>query len=87
MSTIFHFRKTEIDSVHQADSGDIKILVQFPGNPILKFLLNFLNYVGGTHMRGCFKLKITQSLYLITLVILTRKIKGNYLISPSPTQF
>ena len=83
----FHFKKTESDSVNQADSGDIKILVQFPGNPILKFLLNFLYYVGGTHMRGCFKLKITQWLYLITLVILTRKIKGNYLISPSPTQF
>ena len=71
VSTIFWFQKTENNSINQADSGVIKILVQFPGNLIFKFLLNFRNCVGDTHMRGCFKLKITQWLYLVRLVILT----------------
>ena len=34
---IFIFQKSENDSVNYADSGDIKILVQFPGSSILKF--------------------------------------------------
>ena len=34
------------DLVSNADSGDIKIMVQFPGNPILKFFLQFSNCVG-----------------------------------------
>ena len=87
MSTFFSFQKTETDSVNQADSGDTKILVQFPGNPILKFLLKFSNCVGGTHVRGYFNLKIIQCANLITLVILTRTNKGSYLISTLPTQF
>ena len=37
VSTFFSFQKTETDLVNQADSGDIKILVQFPGNLIFKF--------------------------------------------------
>ena len=54
MLAILTFQKTATDSVNHADSGDIKILVQFPGNSILKFWVKFWNCVGGTHMRGCF---------------------------------
>ena len=35
MLAILTFQKTATDSVNHADSGDIKILVQFPGNSIL----------------------------------------------------
>ena len=38
---IFLFQKIGNDSVNLADSGDIQFLVQFPGNSILKILLNF----------------------------------------------
>ena len=31
------------DSVNHADSGDIKVLVSFPGNSILNFFLIFKN--------------------------------------------
>ena len=41
------------DSVRDAESHDIKILTQFPGNPILEILIN-----GGTNMRGCFPMKL-----------------------------
>ena len=37
----FSFQKIGTDLVHQADFGDIKILIQFPGKSILKFLLGF----------------------------------------------
>ena len=39
--SIFLFQKIGNDSVNHADSGGTKILVQFPGNPIKKFSLNF----------------------------------------------
>jgi hypothetical protein len=57
---ILTLKKTPTDSVNHADSGDINILVQFPGNSILKFWVKFLNCVGGTHMRRCFVPKINQ---------------------------
>ena len=38
---IFLIGKVGNNSVIYADSGDIKILVQFPGNSILKILQNF----------------------------------------------
>ena len=38
---IFLIQKVETKSVIYADSGNIKILVQFPGNSILKILQNF----------------------------------------------
>ena len=60
MLAILTFKKTATDSVNHADSGDINILVQFPGNSILKFWVKFWNCVGGTHMRECFVPKITQ---------------------------
>ena len=41
MWTIFLFQKTGNDSVNYADSEYIKIFVQFPGNSIFEFLLNF----------------------------------------------
>ena len=41
MWPIFIFSKSQNDSVNHADSGDTKILVQFPGNSILKFSLQF----------------------------------------------
>ena len=37
----FTFQKIGTNSVNQADSGDIKVFLQFPGNSILKFLLNY----------------------------------------------
>ena len=39
--SIFHHQKIEYESVARADSGDTKILVQCPGNSILKFLFQF----------------------------------------------
>ena len=36
---IFLFEKLGTDSVNYADSGDIKILIQFPGNSDLKISL------------------------------------------------
>ena len=41
LGAIFLFQKTGTDSVNHADSGDIKVLVSFPGNSILKFFTNF----------------------------------------------
>ena len=38
---IFYFKKIGTESVNHPDSGDINILVQFPGNLILKFSSNF----------------------------------------------
>ena len=40
---IFLFQKLATDSVNCADSGDIKLLVWFPGNSILKFSIIFEN--------------------------------------------
>ena len=68
--TIYIFKKVE------------SVLVQFPGNTILKILLRFWNCVGCGRMRGCFILKIIQCDDLFTLVILIYKIGGTYLISP-----
>ena len=41
LGAIFLFQKMGTDSVNHADSGDIKVLVSFPGNSILKFFTNF----------------------------------------------
>ena len=46
------------DSVRDAESHDIKILTEFPRNPILEILIKFCNCVGGTNMRGCFPMKL-----------------------------
>ena len=46
---------------------DIKLFDPFHGNSNPKFLFNFCNCVGGTDMRGCVILQITQCVYLITL--------------------
>ena len=50
------------DSVRDAESHNIKILTEFPGNPILEILVKFCDFVGGS-MRGCFSMK----LYLIAV--------------------
>ena len=84
---IFLIQKVGTNSVIYADSGDIKILVQFPGNSILKILQNFWKCVGGVYMRGCLILKITQSVQLFTLIIFIYKIRCIHLISWQPTQF
>ena len=39
-------QKIANDSVNHAVSWDIKVLVQFPGNSILKFITNFWKCVG-----------------------------------------
>ena len=41
MRAFFYFQKIGTDSVYQADSRDIKILVQIPEKSILKFLFGF----------------------------------------------
>ena len=84
---IFLIQKVGTNSVIYADSGDIKILVQFPGNSILKILQNFWKCVGGVYMRGCLILKTTQSVQLFTLIIFIYKIRCIHLISWQPTQF
>ena len=71
---IFLFQKSGTDSVNRADSSDSKLLVLFPGNSNLRFLSNFGNCVGGTHVHGCFILKITDYVDLITAVNLIYKI-------------
>ena len=38
---IFIYQKIVADSVSHADSGDIKVFVQFAGNSILKISLRF----------------------------------------------
>ena len=50
------------DSVRDAESHAIKILTEFPGNPILEILIKFCDLVGGS-MRGWFSMK----LYLIAV--------------------
>ena len=55
LQAIFLLRKIGTDSVNYADSGDIKILIQLPGNSILEFSSNFWNCVGATLMRRCFR--------------------------------
>ena len=82
----FLFQKFRTDSVNHADSRDTKLLVLFPGNSILRFLLNFRNCVGGTHMRGCCNRKIIKCIKLFMLVIFVYKTKGIYPISCQPTQ-
>ena len=74
------------DSVNYAYSGDVKVLVQFLENSILKILLNW-KCVGGAYMRGCYTLKIIKYVYFITLVIFIYEIRGTHLILPQPTQF
>ena len=83
----FLYQKVGADAVSHADSGDIKVFVQFAGNSILKISLRFWNSVGCGHMRGCVFLKITQCVCLITLVIFICEIGGTYLISHQPTLF
>ena len=46
MRTIFLFQKIRTDLMNRTDSGDKKILVQFPGNSILNFFANFLKLRG-----------------------------------------
>ena len=66
--SFFLVQKIEYDSVNLSDSGNIRFLVRFPGNSILKILQNFWKCVGGVYMRGCLVLKITQSVQLFTLI-------------------
>ena len=51
MRLFFAIKNTVNDSVNQAETADIKILVQFPGSRDLKFFLEILNCVGGSYMR------------------------------------
>ena len=78
---IFLIQKVGTNSVIYADSGDIKTLVQFPGNSILTILQNFWKCVGGVYMRGWLILKITQNVQLFTLINFIYKTRGIHLIS------
>ena len=79
--------KIATDSVYQADSRDIKILVQTPKKSILKFLFGFWNCVGFVHMRRRIIHKIIKWVHLFTVVILIYLMRGSYLILRQPTQF
>ena len=46
------------DPVKNSESHDMKILIQFPGNPALEILIKICNCVGSTYMRGCFLTKV-----------------------------
>ena len=58
---ILSFQKIRTDSVNCADSGDTKILVQFPENSILEFSTNFWKCVGGADMRGRIPTRIYEN--------------------------
>ena len=60
---IFHGPNRLFGSVIDAESYDIKILSQFPGNPSLEILIENCKCVGGTNVRGCFLIKV----YLIAI--------------------
>ena len=62
---IFIYQKVGADSVSHADSGDIKVFVQFAGNSILKISLRFWNSVGCGHMRGCFFFSKSPNVYVL----------------------
>ena len=55
---IFRYSNRDSDSVSDAESHDIKILIRFPGNRILEILIKFCNCVGSTNMRGRIFLKV-----------------------------
>jgi len=84
---IYIFQKVLSDSVNHADSEDVKVFVRFSENTILKFFTNFWKCVGGADTRGCFILKITQCVDLITLVILIYKLAVVIWFRPNPRNF
>ena len=55
---IFRSQNRSLDSVSDADSRDIKILVRFPGNPILEISIKIRNCVGSPYMRGRINMKV-----------------------------
>ena len=55
---IFRGSNRLFDSVSDAESHDIEILIGFPGNLILQILMKNLYCVGGTNMRRCFLMKV-----------------------------
>ena len=55
---IFRRPNRLFDSVSDAESHDIKILTEFPGNPILEILIKNRNCVGSTNTRRCFVMKV-----------------------------
>ena len=61
--SIFIYQKLVADPVSHANSGDIKVFVQFP----LKLWLRFWNCVDCGHMRGCFIVQITRILNWFSL--------------------
>ena len=58
---ILSFQKIRTDSVNCADSGDTKILVQFPGNSILESSTNFWKCVGAADKRGRIPTRIYEN--------------------------
>ena len=67
---IFRGSNMLFDSVSDAESHDIKILTEFPGNPILEILIKNRNCVGSTNMRRCFPMKVRLIAIYICPVIL-----------------
>ena len=75
------------DSVDQAESAGIKILVEFHGSSILEFWSEFSKCVGYNKMRGRVLIKIRRTTTLVNWVILKIVKRGFYLILIKPTQF
>ena len=73
------------DSVSDADSRDIKILVRFPGNPILEISIKIRNCVAGLYMRGCILMKVRLIACSNCPVILGYFLVWVYLIFGEPT--
>ena len=85
MRAIFLFLKIGNESVNHADSGDIKIFVQFPENSILKFSKNFWNRVDGTNLRGRFWVKMPENVFNYISHKLSKSNLQVYLILAQPT--
>lgn len=52
MLAIFLFRKMGNNPVNRADSGEIHVFVEFPGNLIQEISTNLRKCVGGAYLRG-----------------------------------
>ena len=84
---IFSSPNSVSDSVSDADSRDINILVRFPGNPILEISIKIRNCVGSLYMRGCILMKVRLIACYNCPVYLGYFLVWVYLISSEPTQF
>ena len=84
---IFSNPNRDSDSVSDADSRDINILVGFPGNLILEISIKIRNCVGNPYMRGRSNMKVRLIAIFNCPVILGYFEVWVHLILSEPTQF